>query len=87
MIFKLYAIDLWKGLWRVALVDECYLPVSKVDVESRIVLYSVLKGMFKAVEDQAKVAARILKPKRHGTEMVVRQKKLRVNEVNVVHSP
>jgi hypothetical protein len=87
MTFRLYAIDLWKGLWRVALVDECYLPVSEVDVESRIILFSVLKGMFKAVSDQAKVAARILIPKRHGTELVMKQKKYKVSQVNVVNLP
>ncbi|KAJ2960579.1 hypothetical protein NQZ79_g3999 [Umbelopsis isabellina] len=58
-VFKLYAVDQWRDLWRVALVDECFLPVSRVDLQNRVVMYSAIKGMFAAVMQQAEVAARI----------------------------
>lgn len=49
-------MDHWKGFWRVALVDECYLPSSEDDKCSRISLYAVLCGLFKAVEQEADLA-------------------------------
>lgn len=39
---KVYAIEQWKIVWRVALVDECNMPTSNFDDGYRIVIYSIL---------------------------------------------
>ncbi|KAG2171258.1 hypothetical protein INT43_004112, partial [Umbelopsis isabellina] len=43
-----YAVGFFHGMWRVMMLDECFLPSSNEDKESRIEVYSVLKGLMTA---------------------------------------
>lgn len=49
----LYALDYFHGMWRVMMIDECYISSSNADRESRIETYCVLKGVMDAVGKEA----------------------------------
>lgn len=55
MEIKVFAVDRWKQLWRVALVDVCSIPVSAYEASYKSAVYAVMKGVFNAVEQQAEM--------------------------------
>jgi hypothetical protein len=89
MKLKVFAVDHWKHLWRVAMVDECNLPTSKFDATNRVVVYSVLKGMFAAVERQSQLISKLVqrKRKRPAEDGLTQKHEHALKQVTVVHSP
>jgi hypothetical protein len=61
MEMKVFAIDRWNSLWRVAMVDVCDIPSSEMEAEDRLALYAVVKGVFNAVEEQAEMICKMRK--------------------------
>jgi hypothetical protein len=89
MKLKVFAVDHWKNLWRVAMVDECSLPTSKFDAANRVVVYSVLKGMFAAVERQATLISKLVqrKRKRPAEDGSTLKHEHALKKMTVIHSP
>ncbi|KAG2174760.1 hypothetical protein INT43_005818 [Umbelopsis isabellina] len=56
----IYAVGFFHGMWRVMMLDECLLPISNEDKESRIKVYSILKGLMEAARAEANVIRRML---------------------------
>lgn len=59
----MYAVGYFQGMWRVMTVDECYLPSSTEDKESRVEAYSILKGVMEAARGEADFIRKMLNRK------------------------
>lgn len=59
----IYAVGHFNGMWRVMMLDECLLPSSNEDKESRVEAYCVLKGVMEAARSEADVIRKMLNSK------------------------
>jgi hypothetical protein len=84
-----YAVGYFHGMWRVMMLDECLLPSSDEDKESRVEAYCILKGVMEAARSEANAIRRMLNSKAISMESKERSSRKRENDdsIFVVDSP
>ncbi|KAM3583189.1 hypothetical protein VKS41_004939 [Umbelopsis sp. WA50703] len=84
-----YAVGYFHGMWRVMMLDECLLPSSNEDKESRVEAYCILKGVMEAARSEANAIRRMLNSKAISMESKERSSRKRENDdsIFVVDSP
>ncbi|KAG2172406.1 hypothetical protein INT43_004948 [Umbelopsis isabellina] len=85
-----YAVGYFNGMWRVMMLDECFLPSSNEDKESRIEVYSILKGLMTAARTEAELIGEMLNSNAYGQEISsgsFSRKREKADDVFVIDSP
>lgn len=84
-----YAVGYFHGMWRVMMLDECFLPGTNQDKESRIETYCILKGLMEAVGNEADLIRRMLNSNVYSIRDKGKSRRKRENDDNifVIDSP
>jgi hypothetical protein len=76
-------------MWSVMMLDECFLPSSNVDKESRVEAYCILKGAIEAARNEADLIRRLLNSKAISVKNYEGSFRNRENDdsIFIIHSP